>query len=151
MRRAPFFLLALRASAVVVLCFGPHRGGAQSAHPALFHYTTADGLPSNECYEILQDRDGYIWISSDNGLSRFDGLEFRNYGTEEGLLDKTILIMHEDHRGWIWLSTFSGNFYILRGDTIAPYAHNHLIQQVRNRFYSGKDFAVDSLGNLHAG
>jgi sensor histidine kinase YesM len=122
----------------------------QSAQPSFFHYTTENGLPSAECYEVIQDRVGYIWISTDNGVSRFDGYEFKNYGTEEGLLDKTVLFMHEDHRGWIWMSTFSGNFYIHRGDTIVAYEYNYLLQENRNKYYLVREFAVDQQGTLHA-
>lgn len=123
---------------------------SQNTQPSFFHYTSEDGLPSSECYEVIQDKEGYIWISTDNGISRFDGYEFKNYGTEEGLLDKTVLLIHEDHRGWIWISTFSGNFYIHRGDTIAPYQYNHLLQENRNKYYLVREFAVDQQGTLHA-
>ncbi|WP_367388797.1 sensor histidine kinase [Lewinella sp. LCG006] len=122
----------------------------QSTQPSFFHYTTENGLPSSECYEVIQDREGYIWISTDNGVSRFDGYEFKNYGTEEGLLDKTVLFMHEDHRGWIWMSTFSGNFYIHRADTIAAYEYNYLLQEHRNKYYLVREFAVDQQGTLYA-
>ncbi|WP_020534373.1 sensor histidine kinase [Lewinella cohaerens] len=123
---------------------------AQSVQPFSFNYTTEDGLPSAECYEVLQDSKGYIWVSTDNGVSRFNGDEFKNYGTEEGLLDKTVLFMHEDHRGWIWMSTLSGNFYIHRGDTIAAYEYNYLFQESRTDYNLVHDFIVDKEGNLHA-
>ena len=123
---------------------------AQSLQPSFFHYTTEDGLPSSECYEIIQDKKGYIWISTDNGVSRFNGDEFKNYDAEEGLLDKTVLFMHEDHRGWIWMSTLSGNFYIYRQDTIAAYEHNHIFQELRSDFNIVHDFIVDQEENLHA-
>jgi len=36
-------------------------------------YTTEDGLISNTCYKIFQDSKGYLWVSHDNGVSRFNG------------------------------------------------------------------------------
>ena len=48
-------------------------------HPSFRHYTTDDGLASPEVYHVLQDKKGYIWIATDNGVSRFDGYDFRNY------------------------------------------------------------------------
>ena len=120
----------------------------QHAQPSFFHYTTENGLPSSECYEILQDQKGYIWISTDNGVSRFDGYEFKNYGTEEGLIDKTVFKLQEDHRGWIWMSTFAGNFYIHRGDTIAPYAYNDRLQNIRSKYYLIDNFNVKENGTL---
>ena len=41
-------------------------------------YTTEDGLISNTCYKIFQDSKGYLWVSHDNGVSRFNGKKFIN-------------------------------------------------------------------------
>jgi signal transduction histidine kinase/ligand-binding sensor domain-containing protein/DNA-binding response OmpR family regulator len=50
-------------------------------------YNTEDGLPNNTIYGILEDNDNYIWISSLNGLSKFDpgNEEFINYFKQDGL------------------------------------------------------------------
>ncbi|MGD0583604.1 MAG: histidine kinase [Bacteroidales bacterium] len=42
-------------------------------------FTTSDGLPHNNVREIIRDKSGYIWICTWDGLSRFDGYEFKNY------------------------------------------------------------------------
>lgn len=126
-----------------------YSASAQSLEPFYFNYTAEDGLPSSECYEIIQDRQGYIWISTDNGISRFDGTEFKNYGTEDGLTDKTILFMHEDHRGWIWMSSLNANVFICRGDSIVPYPYNQHLQERRESFYTIADFIVDTTGTLY--
>ncbi|MEK7257779.1 MAG: hypothetical protein AAB316_23680, partial [Bacteroidota bacterium] len=47
-------------------------------------YTTWEGLLSNVCYFFFQDAQGYLWISTDGGLSRFDGRRFVNYEKAEG-------------------------------------------------------------------
>jgi len=39
------------------------------------------GLPNNEIREIIQDKSGYFWIATDNGLSRFDGYHFENFNS----------------------------------------------------------------------
>lgn len=122
---------------------------SQTVELAYRNYTIDDGLPSSECYEVIQDRKGYIWISSDNGVSKFDGNRFINYGPKEGLKDKTVLYMHEDHRGWIWMSTISGNCYIYRGDTIAPYKHNSILQDLRDEYNLIRDFIIDKEGSAH--
>lgn len=51
------------------------------------HFTTAQGLPDNVVYGILSDDEGYLWLSTNRGLSRFDPREevFRNYKAEDGL------------------------------------------------------------------
>jgi ligand-binding sensor domain-containing protein len=50
-------------------------------------FTVADGLSNNVTYSILKDRKGNLWISTNDGISRFDPLtkQFRNFGKNEGL------------------------------------------------------------------
>lgn len=50
-------------------------------------YTTADGLPNNVIYGILEDEEGYLWLSTNKGLSKFDTEKrtFKNYTVEDGL------------------------------------------------------------------
>lgn len=123
-----------------------HLVDSQSLEPLYFNYSTENGLPSSECYEIIQDKKGYIWVSTDNGVSRFDGTTFKNFGTEEGLTDKTILFMHEDHRGWIWMSSLNANLFIYRGDTIASFPYNYYLQDLKEKFYTIDDFIIERSG-----
>lgn len=50
-------------------------------------YTTADGLPNNTLYGKLKDKNGNLWISTNQGLSRFnpETEQFRNFGPQDGL------------------------------------------------------------------
>src|SRR6266542_4288690 len=48
-------------------------------------YTTADGLAHNVINKIVRDSHGFLWFCTDDGLSRFDGYEFTNFGTDKGL------------------------------------------------------------------
>ncbi len=52
-------------------------------------YTTAQGLPNNSIRSILEDNKGYLWIATNNGLSRFHPAEnhFINYTQQDGLAD----------------------------------------------------------------
>lgn len=51
-------------------------------------FTTANGLSNNVTYSILKDKRGYLWISTDKGINRFNPktYQFRQYGREDGLL-----------------------------------------------------------------
>ncbi len=49
----------------------------------LRYFTTADGLPENTGQALVQDRQGYIWIGTQNGLSRFDGKDFFHIKAED--------------------------------------------------------------------
>ncbi|MEM0991516.1 MAG: histidine kinase [Bacteroidota bacterium] len=113
------------------------------------HYTIDDGLPSSEVYDLLQDQQGYIWISTDNGVCRFDGYEFKHFQREQGLKDHVVFHLREDHSARIWMSTISNHIYIYDGDSIYPYAHNALIQQFGAPFRGTRAFYVDTLNNLH--
>ena len=46
-------------------------------------YTTAHGLAHNVVYRIVRDSRGFLWFCTREGLSRFDGYTFTNYGVEE--------------------------------------------------------------------
>lgn len=46
--------------------------------------TVADGLPSDVIGELAEDKQGYLWLASDDGLARFDGRNYRIWRMEEG-------------------------------------------------------------------
>ena len=73
-----------------------------------YGYTTADGLSSNSVRYIFQDREGFIWFGSLDGLTRYDGYTFKAIEEQEGSslwTDKHIKHIYEDNQGCIWLQT----------------------------------------------
>lgn len=76
-------------------------------------FTENDGLPSSTIYSIKQDSKGYIWICTDQGVSRFDGYEFQNFSIVDGVADSEVFNIFEDSKGRIWHFTFNGkvSFY----------------------------------------
>ena len=62
-------------------------------------YTTADGLARDRVECALQDRTGFMWICTAEGLSRFDGYRFTNYTTEQGLPHNYVTDMLQTHEG----------------------------------------------------
>ena len=71
-------------------------------------YTVADGLARDRVYEIVTDSLGYIWFCTNDGLSRFDGYEFTNYGLAHGLPHRVVNDLLITKRGEYWLATDSG-------------------------------------------
>lgn len=71
------------------------------------HFTVKDGLAGNHVYMCHQDIDGYIWVATTSGLSRFDGKQFKNYDYEDGLQDNEVLFVTNDYANRIWINTFS--------------------------------------------
>ncbi|MBK7690167.1 MAG: histidine kinase [Bacteroidetes bacterium] len=82
------------------------------------HYKIEDGLFSNTIYSIVQDQKGFIWISTDNGVCRFDGKQFKRYSTSNGLPDNDILSIDVDQQGRIWLATFNRNLCYIFNNSI---------------------------------
>ncbi|MDO4992422.1 MAG: two-component regulator propeller domain-containing protein, partial [Prevotellaceae bacterium] len=75
-------------------------------------FTVADGLPSNNIRELVQDGDGYIWLGTTGGLCRFDGYQFVTFNTfnnpSEG--NNTLhvgQVKYSDKGSSIWISTSS--------------------------------------------
>lgn len=71
------------------------------------HFTVEDGLPSNTVYNMAMDTKGFIWLVTDNGLSRFDGISFNNYFVKDGLKDNLVLAI-QDFDSFFILSSFKG-------------------------------------------
>ena len=63
--------------------------------PSYMNYKIEDGLASNETYHVMQDAKGYIWIASDQGVTRYDGKDFENFGLEDGMTDDVVFKFHE--------------------------------------------------------
>ena len=84
------------------------------------HYSSEDGLSHNYISQILQDRDGYIWISTWYGLSRFDGNRFVNYTVQPGdysnLSHNRILSLNEDAGGHLWVTTYDNSIFRFDSD-----------------------------------
>ncbi len=79
---------------------------AIAQQPAYTYYSIRDGLSSNDTYNCIEDKKGFLWIATENGVSRFDGKKFTNYTTSSGLPDNDILSVQMDNDGVIWVLPF---------------------------------------------
>src|SRR5437762_951212 len=71
-------------------------------------YTVADGLPNNVINKIVRDSRGFLWFCTSEGLSRFDGYTFTNYGTDQGLPHTGVNDILETRSGDYWVATNGG-------------------------------------------
>ena len=71
-------------------------------------YTTAEGLPHNAINKIVRDSRGFLWFCTEDGLSRFDGYSFTNYGVDQGLPHRNVTDFLETRSGELWLGTSAG-------------------------------------------
>ena len=80
--------------------------------PSFFAYTygIAEGLPHNSAPVVYQAHNGYIWIGTESGLCRYDGVRFLSYRKTNtpGLADNFIRALTEDESGTLWIATQSG-------------------------------------------
>ena len=94
---------------------------ALDPHTAVAHYgyeswQTDTGLPQNTVHAIAQERDGFLWIATEGGLVRFDGVDFRAFtrANTPALPSDLIDDVEEDSSGTLWIST-SGGLARMRG------------------------------------
>ena len=71
-------------------------------------HNAARGLISDFVYDIHQDQQGYLWFATEAGLSRYDGYQFTNFTTDDGLPVNEVLDLKEDSQGRLWCMTFPG-------------------------------------------
>jgi signal transduction histidine kinase/ligand-binding sensor domain-containing protein/CheY-like chemotaxis protein len=81
------------------------------------HYRNDNGLTNNTVMSCIQDRRGFIWFGTKEGLARFDGFQFKifihNPSVSNNLVDNFITAICEDGDGWIWIGTPEGISYYM--------------------------------------
>ncbi|HEU0306230.1 MAG TPA: two-component regulator propeller domain-containing protein, partial [Lysobacter sp.] len=79
-------------------------------------FTVSDGLPSNRINGIAEDRSGYLWVATSDGLVRYDGVDFHAWRVEQGLRDNFIWSVHADARNRVWFGTHQAGLAVLDAD-----------------------------------
>ena len=105
----------MRANAVYSVCIllilGA-RGGTQPEKMLFKRYTIDDGLSQSSVYAIAEDRLGFMWFSTQDGLNRFDGYTFtvfRNHPQDTTTLsDNYCWTLIPSRRGGLWVGTYDG-------------------------------------------
>ncbi len=93
-----------------------------SQNPFYVAINKSAGLPSNTIYNIFEDSKGFMWFTTSEGLTKYDGFETKlyqnnKYPTLEGSCIK------EDKYGRIWYENFDGNLFYVKNDSL------HTIEQ----------------------
>lgn len=83
-----------------------------------FHrFTERDGLSNNRVNCFLQDRQGFMWIGTQLGLNKYDGVRFTNYfhnvQDSTSLSDNIINALTQDDKGRLWIATQAGGLNML--------------------------------------
>lgn len=100
------------------------------------NYSEKNGLPSNHIYRILQDRDGFIWMATNEGVVKFNGSDFKVFSTKEGLPTNDIWNLHAATDGKIWYNAKSKNLGYILDDIVYsfPSEDGNSINPVNSNF-----------------
>ena len=86
----------------------PGAGSSAGTGQAWTTFTTEDGLAGNVVRQIIQDREGHLWICTHSGVSRYDGKTFTTFGIEDGLAAMGAESILQDREGNLWFGTWGG-------------------------------------------
>lgn len=123
---------------LLVISFAFNQAYAQRHH--FVSYSIKDGLAQSQVRDMTQTKDGFIWVATVGGLSRFDGFKFLNYNKSNGLLSNGVYALHEKD-SVLWAAC-SGGLVAISGDSISQFQfdsslHNVLIFDITS--FEGDD------------
>lgn len=107
----------------VLICICLSAGNTHAQPFGIKKYTINDGLPDAYILNIYQDSNGFLWIGTSNGLSRFDGKEFVNYDFADGLPDEYVNNTLEDRQHRLWIGTRKG-IVQMKGENFISYPYS---------------------------
>ncbi len=91
------------------------------------HWSIEDGLPMNSVMSIAQTADGYLWLGTETGLVRFDGVEFDvfNHENTKALGSEFILSLEASRSGVLWIGTRGGGLIRLQNGLFKSYTKDN--------------------------
>ncbi|MEV5118982.1 ATP-binding protein [Stenotrophomonas indicatrix] len=108
------YLRAVTLLMLLLCCLAP--AAAQPVPPSPRQVTVFDGLPSNTVNRMAEDRYGYLWIATNDGLARYDGRNYRIWRSEDGLRDNRIWSVLVDARNELWIGTENAGLVRMSAD-----------------------------------
>jgi len=117
--------------------------------PGLFvtsQWTSEQGLPENGVNRILQTRDGYLWVTTWNGVARFDGQRIKPIRLRDGIPTTQTVDLAEDGQGNLWISTLNGGLVRYKEGRIQMFTRSNGLPTD-----SLRSLAVDGSGQLWIG
>lgn len=132
-----------------VICAVPIFGLSQE--PQYKNYNTTNGLPSNQVYDLFQDENGYLWIASDRGITRYDGYNFESFDEGDGLTGNTIFLFYPQKNGEIFCSTYRNQWFSFnpKDYQFKPFRYNEALKK-STQYGISFDFYIDDKGSFHS-
>ncbi len=132
---------------LAILLFCCCLAGKEARSYSVIHYDQINGYPASYCYSIYQDSKGYVWISSENGLVRFNGYEFKLFTTKDGLPDNEVFAMSEDAYGRFWFSPFTNSVAYMKDGRVYNTSNTPELKKLVFKVWCEAIFA-DRYGNV---
>ncbi|WP_416056783.1 ATP-binding protein [Stenotrophomonas maltophilia] len=104
------------ATLLLILLCALVPAAAQPVPPTPRQVTVFDGLPSNTVNRMAEDRYGYLWIATNDGLARYDGRNYRIWRSEDGLRDNRIWTVLVDAQNELWIGTENAGLVRMSAD-----------------------------------
>ena len=117
------------------------------------HFTNISNslnLPSQECYNIFQDKKGYIWIATENGLVKYSKDERKVFDKLNGLDENGVYHISENKSGEIELLTSNNRLLVIKNDAIIEHKASKNIQEFAKKTASSNSFNICYLLNKKA-
>jgi ligand-binding sensor domain-containing protein/signal transduction histidine kinase len=96
----------------LLTCLVYEQGNSQFLKFDYESYSKANGLSQNQVTSIVQDKQGFLWFGTEDGLNRFDGHDFKIYKHSEkdpqSIISNTIRKLYADDNNSIWIGTDKG-------------------------------------------
>jgi len=112
---------------------------------AFKYYSHDDGLISLDVHSLMQDRTGYVWVATSDGVFRYDGALFTAFYTAQGLPSNRAESLHQTPDGTIWVGTRDGLARFERDRFRAVNLGEHIT------FLSQASLTSDAQGSLYVG
>ena len=121
--------------------------------PPFEKITTEQGLSNNEVYQVLQDKQGFVWLLTANGLNRFDGYSFKIYdynpSDSNSITAGLFYSLQQDKKGIFWMNSENQGIYSFNPITglFFNYRNNpHSANSLADDLTQG--LTIDTSGNI---
>ncbi|MGZ5489025.1 MAG: ligand-binding sensor domain-containing protein, partial [Candidatus Aminicenantales bacterium] len=107
------FVIFLFIQANVSLALDPKKAITQYTHNV---WQTDAGLPQNSISAVVQSLDGYLWLATQEGLARFDGMRFTVFNSRntKEIRHSYVSALFADKEGSLWIGTAEGGLSLLK-------------------------------------
>jgi ligand-binding sensor domain-containing protein len=112
--------------------------------PPYNHYTSSEGLPSSTVFDMLQDKEGFMWFGTLNGLSRFDGKHFITFNEKDGLNSAVITALLAGDNDDIFIGNYEKGINVLRNGKIKNFRRKVKGINFNTAFFLRKDGKIYS-------